>query len=112
MSAPEAPAPGLGLYYLAMYIRGPNWSPDVTDFVIETQEKHLAYNDSMYHKGHYKLVGPFQQPHDPRWRGIILMKAESMEQASEFMSGDPAVQAGRLSFEISSLWLGKETVGD
>ncbi|MBK8139054.1 MAG: hypothetical protein IPK52_25085 [Chloroflexi bacterium] len=112
MSAPEAPAPGLGLYYLAIYIRGAKWSPEVTDFVRETQDRHLAYNDEMYRKGHYKLVGPFHQPHDSRWRGIILMKAESMEQASAFMDGDPAVQAGRLAYEISSLWLGKETVGD
>lgn len=112
MSAPEPPAPGLGLYYLGMFVKGAAWSPDVTDSVRETQAKHLAYNAAMYQKGVYKLVGPFHEPFHPEWRGMILIKADSMHDATDILNADPAVQTGRLAFELSAVWLSKASIGD
>ncbi len=110
MAVPEPPAPGLGLYYLVMYVKGETWSPEATEEVMATQTRHLAYNAEMAEKGVYKLVGPFEAPHDPRWRGLLLVKADSPEQACEIVDGDPAVQSGRLAYEISSIWLATESV--
>ena len=110
MSVPSAPAPGLELYFLVMYIKGPTWSPEVTEQVRATQQLHLAYNTEMADKGIYKLAGPFEQPHDARWRGLLLVKAESMEEAHAIVASDPAVQSGRLAFEISSVWLSTDSL--
>ncbi|MBK9125617.1 MAG: hypothetical protein IPM16_21165 [Chloroflexi bacterium] len=104
MTAPTPPMPGMSLYFLAIYTKGPIWSPESTPQTEETQRAHLAYNGTLAENGTYKIVGPFYEPPDP-WRGMLLIKANSLDQARALVDGDPAVQSGRLRYEITGVWL-------
>jgi myo-inositol-1(or 4)-monophosphatase len=85
------------LYYVGWLYRGPN--RDVSDAEGERlQRAHLAYIRRQKEAGKYLLSGPFADEADPR--GILIMKAESMEEAQALVAADPAVQAGVLRMEL------------
>ena len=90
------------VYFVGYLFRGPNRDlPEAEGERI--QRGHLAYNRRQKLAGRYVLVGPFADQEDPR--GLIVMKAESIEAARELMSADPAVRAGVLRVELRP-WYG------
>jgi uncharacterized protein YciI len=58
------------------------------------QKAHLAYMDDLHKAGKLIMAGPFLE--DSEWRGVVVYRVESVEQARELASGDPMVKAGRL----------------
>ena len=69
------------------------------------QKEHLAYMRRQSEAGHYILTGPFADREDPR--GLLVMRAESIEAAREIVAADPAVRAGVLRVEIRPWYAAK-----
>jgi uncharacterized protein YciI len=85
------------VYYLASLHLGPNRDlPEGEGDRI--QREHLAYIRRQKEAGKYLLSGPFADGADPR--GILVIRADSMEEAESLCAADPAVRAGVLRMEI------------
>jgi uncharacterized protein YciI len=67
---------------------------------------HLAYQRSMEEAGHLVFAGPLSDAtgEEMRGTGLIVYRAESLEQARGFTEADPMHQTGARSFTIRR-WL-------
>ncbi len=69
------------------------------------QEGHMANITKLSKSGKLLLAGPFME--DVNWRGIFILKCDTQEEAEALVKTDPAVAAGRLSYEIHPWLTGK-----
>jgi uncharacterized protein YciI len=58
------------------------------------QKGHLGYMDGLHEQGKLIMAGPFLD--DSEWRGVVVYRVESVEEARQLAAGDPMVKAGRL----------------
>ncbi|NUM72636.1 MAG: hypothetical protein HUU43_17485, partial [Ignavibacteriaceae bacterium] len=99
----NAPDPSImQQYWFVMLKRGENRSLDSLT-AVKLQEGHMANINKMAEMGKLKLAGPFADKGD--WRGIFIMVTDSQQEAEELVNQDPAIQAGRLAYEIHP-WYG------
>jgi uncharacterized protein len=63
---------------------------------------HFANMGKLADEGHLVLAGPFVNA-SPK-RGLFILNTESMEEASQWVKADPAVQAGIFTFELSQYY--------
>lgn len=73
------------------------------------QKAHLAHMNNMAMAGHLIAAGPFATPGGPR--GVVVYRCDSIAQATEWTSPDPAVQNKRLSIEMYR-WDGPADFGE
>lgn len=67
------------------------------------KQKHLAFIRSQVEAGKFVLVGPLTE--ENRLRGIVVIKADSLEEAQRSASADPLVQSGQLVVEVHPILL-------
>ena len=67
------------------------------------QDAHLAHLAKLHEAGHLLAAGPTLGAPDRRLRGFCLFKVDP-DQARALEDEDPAVRAGRFSFEIHT-WM-------
>lgn len=91
-------------FYFVMLMKGPNRSQDSLT-AEKIQEGHMANISKLTASGKLIVAGPFMDDKD--WRGIFICKTNSLEETEELLKSDPAVAAGRLSYEIHSWMTGK-----
>lgn len=97
-------------YYLVFLRRGPNWTAEITPEIEELQRQHMAHINRLADSGDLILAGPFlEQSGDNALAGLFIFKVESMQTAKELTQSDPAVKAGRLTYEVLP-WLGPSTL--
>jgi hypothetical protein len=48
------------------------------------------------------IAGPFGD--DGYWRGIFIFEVKAKEEVVELLKNNPAIQAGRLAYEIHPWW--------
>jgi uncharacterized protein YciI len=60
----------------------------------DIQTGHLAYMDELHKQGKLVAAGPFGDGSD--YRGIVIYRVKSVEEAKQLAAQDPAVKAGRL----------------
>ncbi|MCW3106672.1 MAG: hypothetical protein JWQ09_1178 [Segetibacter sp.] len=90
--------------YFVMLMKGPNRTQDSTT-AEKIQEGHMANISKLAATGKLIVAGPFME--DKNWRGIFILKTNSIEEAEALVKTDPAVVAGRLSYEIHPWMTGK-----
>lgn len=61
------------------------------------QKGHLAYMDDLHTQGKLVAAGPFGDSSD--YRGIVIYRVATVDEARALAAGDPAVKAGRLRIE-------------
>lgn len=91
-------------YYLVELLRIPD--RPVLDSLTSAniQTAHLNNIDSLHRAGKLVLAGPFG---DDKGGGIFILKAESLEEATEMCESDPAIKNGRLNYTVRPWWSDK-----
>jgi uncharacterized protein len=88
-------------YFFVMLLKGPNRNQDSVTSA-QLQEGHMANINRLYEEGKIKVAGPFGD--DGNWRGIFIFDCATAEEVDVLLKTDPAVKAGRLSYEIHPWW--------
>ena len=94
--------PKLKQYYFVMLVRGPNANAIDSLSLVKIQEGHMANINKMAESGKLQIAGPFGD--DGKWRGIIIFDVATEEEVKELLKDDPAIQSGRLAYEIHPWW--------
>jgi uncharacterized protein YciI len=100
---------GMAVYYVFLLKKGPSWSPGSTPEIEALQQAHLANLGRLGREGKLVLNGPLLDSFQlsGEIRGIGVLKARSVEEASSWIGSDPMVKAGRLIFELHTWMVGK-----
>lgn len=96
--------PGMKTYTFVMLTKGHNRTHDSAT-VATIQKEHLAHINSMGESGILNLAGPFLD--NGNWRGILVFNTQDTGKVRSLVEADPAVKAGRLSYEIHP-WLAEQ----
>ena len=92
-------------YYFVNLIKGPNRTqPDSTAKKI--QAGHMANMEKMAADGKLICAGPYA---DDKGGGIFIISVKTIEEARALVDNDPAVKAGRLTYEIRPWMTAKGT---
>jgi uncharacterized protein len=88
-------------YFFVMLKRGPNrgQSKAAADSI---QKGHMAHINKMAERGDLCIAGPFGDDGD--WRGILIFKTKSIQETKDLVEDDPAIQSGRLTYEVHPWW--------
>ncbi len=91
-------------YYLVELLRIPD--RPVLDSLTSAniQTAHLNNIDSLHQAGKLVLAGPFG---DDKGGGIFILKAASLEEATEICESDPAIKNRRLNYTVRPWWSDK-----
>jgi len=84
-------------YWFVMLIKGQNRTQDSVT-AEKIQEGHMANIHRLYEEGKLKVAGPFGDDGD--WRGIFIFDCETKAEVEQLLNTDPAIAAGRLSYEL------------
>ena len=95
---------GMKPYVMAFLKSGPNRGQDSVT-AMKLQEGHMANINRMAKEGKLAIAGPFGDNGD--WRGIFIFDMKNMEDVKKEVEQDPAIQAGRLAYEIHPWWAGR-----
>jgi uncharacterized protein YciI len=103
---PKKPEDEIKQYWFVLLKKGSNRSQDSVT-AAKLQEGHMANINRLYYEGKLKVAGPFGDDSD--WRGIfifdpIAIGCETKEEVETILKTDPAIAAGRLSYEIHPWW--------
>jgi uncharacterized protein YciI len=91
--ADEMP-PDMTTYYFGVLVRGEKWTPAKTPETAKIQEGHMGHLTAMWKAGKLVLAGPLLD--DTEWRGVLIYRTKTIEEAQKLADDDPAVKAGRL----------------
>ena len=94
-------------YFFVMLSDGPNRSQDSVT-AEKIQAAHLKNISRLAQIGKLLVAGPFGD--DGKWKGIFIFNCKTREEVEELVKTDPAVAAGRLSYELHPWWTGKNCV--
>jgi uncharacterized protein YciI len=100
----DEPAGEMKQYFFVMLKRGPNRGQDSVT-AMKLQEGHMDNINRMAKEGKLAIAGPFGDNGD--WRGIFIFDMKNMEDVKKEVEQDPAIQAGRLAYEIHPWWAGR-----
>lgn len=97
---------GMKTYVMAFLKAGPNRSTDSLE-AAQLQRAHLDNIIRLAEQGTLVLAGPFMG--DGEIRGIYVFDVESIAEAEELTSTDPAIQKGSLVMELRQ-WYGSAAI--
>ncbi|MBV8252780.1 MAG: hypothetical protein JO154_09255 [Chitinophaga sp.] len=97
-------APKMKRYWMVFLKTGPHRDQTKTE-AADIQRKHLENIGKLAKAGKLIVAGPFEDDSD--LRGIFIMDCKDSLEAASLVQTDPAVNAGRLAFEIKPWWTAK-----
>jgi uncharacterized protein len=97
ITAQESAAGEMKTYTFVMLSKGTN-RDHPSEEVKRIQEGHMNYIRMMAENHGLNIAGPFLD--DGLWRGILIFDEADVSKVRELVEQDPAVQSGRLSYEI------------
>jgi len=99
--------PKMKQYFFVMLKAGPNRTQDSLT-AAKIQDGHMADMRKLAEAGKLVVAGPFGDNGD--WRGIFIFDCASQQETELLVKSDPAIQSGRLSYEIHPWWTMQGTV--
>jgi uncharacterized protein len=102
--------PNMTAYYFGILERGDKWTPGESPELQKIQEGHLAHLDKMWKAGKLVLAGPLEDAGN--WRGILIYRTKTIEEAQALANDDPAVKAGRLKVTMHPWWVQRGILPD
>ena len=90
--------PAIDKYWFVMIKTGPNTGLDSLERS-KLFNGHMANMKRLADEGILKIAGPFGK-NDFQWRGIFILDCETLEEAQQHVSSDPAVKAGLFDVDI------------
>lgn len=87
-------------YFVALLVKGDHFTEEQTPDSMDLLRQHLAYIRTETEKHVYVFAGPLTGDKDIA--GMIVLRAESLEQAADVLHHDPAVRAGRFKVNLYS----------
>ena len=97
----EEPEYEMKQYFLVLLKKGENRAHDSLT-VQKIQAGHMAHISKMAEDKKLDIAGPIGANED--LRGIFILNVETIEEAKELCESDPAVQSGRLTYEVYPWW--------
>ncbi len=91
------PADNLKPYFFVLLKKGPNRDQDSAT-ATRIQKEHMENINRLAASGKLNIAGPFLD--DGELRGIFIFDSNSEEDVKRMVENDPAVKAGRLTYEI------------
>jgi uncharacterized protein YciI len=91
-------------YVFGMYKRGSNTDMDTAQ-LNKLQAAHLNHLSEMSKTGKLLIAGPIEGNND--LRGLLFFNVKDIKEAEELVLQDPAVKAGRLTYELYYWWTAK-----
>lgn len=88
-------------YWFVLLTKGPSRSQDSAT-AAKIQAGHIANIKRLYYDGKIKVAGPFGEEGD--WQGIFIFDCDTKDEVEKLLKTDPAIAAGRLSYQIKSWW--------
>jgi len=88
-------------YFFVMLKAGPNRSQDSLT-AAKILDGNMANIRNLADAGKLVVSVPFGDNGD--WRGIFIFDCATLQEAEQLVKSDPAIQSGRLSFEIHPWW--------
>lgn len=85
-------------YCVSFLIEGPNYRSFPPEQLEENHWAHLRYLFSLKEAGKLVVNGPMSEHADIR--GVSIWNTNDVEEVRTLLNGDPAVQAGRFTFEV------------
>jgi uncharacterized protein YciI len=89
-------------YYFVMLVKGENADKIDSLKLNQMMTGHLNNIKKMAKEGKLLIAGPFGD--DGYWRGIFIFDVKTKEEVVELLKNDPAIQSGRLAYEIHPWW--------
>ena len=94
---PPATPQALEPFVFGFLMRATPAATHAPEQVQEIQKGHLAYMDELHRQGKLVAAGPFAESGD--YRGIVIYRVATVDEARALAAGDPAVKAGRLRID-------------
>jgi uncharacterized protein len=94
--------PKLKQYFFVMLVKGPHRDEIDSLSLAKIQEGHMANINKMAESGKLQIAGPFGD--DGNWRGIFIFDVATKDEVIDLLKDDPAIQSGRLAYEIHPWW--------
>jgi uncharacterized protein YciI len=85
-------------YFVAFLVAGPKYTAEQSPERMALIQKHLAFLRRLIEEKKLRLAGPLVDK--TQVFGLTIVAASSLEEATAWMDGDPAVQAGFFGHEI------------
>ena len=97
-------------YYMVLLRRGPAWTATVTPESAAVSKGHMENIQKLTAAGKMVVAGPFlDQTGAQALAGLFILRVASLDEAKATVSTDPAVKAGRFTYEIIP-WLGPKAL--
>jgi uncharacterized protein len=97
-------------FYMVLLRRGPAWTASATPESMAISRAHQENIQKLTAAGKMVVAGPFlDQTGAQALSGLFILRVGSLEEARATVSTDPAVTAGRFTFEIIP-WMGPKTL--
>ncbi|MEX3011772.1 YciI-like protein [Hoeflea sp. TYP-13] len=71
-----------------------NDKPDSLDLRMEVRPDHVTYLNGLNDKGALKIAGPFLNENEKPCGSLVVIEADSMEDAEKIAADDPYAKAG------------------
>jgi uncharacterized protein YciI len=100
----------MSTYYMVFLRRGPAWTAEQTPAVKAIGEGHMKNIQRLADTGKLVIAGPFlEQTGERALAGLFVFRVASADEAKALVETDPAVKAGRFTYEVIP-WLGPKTL--
>lgn len=101
----EETAAAMHRYSFVRWLKGPNWTADVSDELTKANLAHVNRNLAQMRDGTACVHGPVGDP-TGEWRGLSIFPTDDKAKVEALLAEDPLLKRGHFKVEIKPLMMG------